>query len=410
VADAEPRPSAVADAAPDQPGVADAEPDDAEVDLAILGGGLAGGLVALALTLRRPDLRLAVVEEDTVGGNHVWSSFARDVDPAHEWLVAPLISYRWPSYDVAFPAHRRTLPTPYRSITSERFAAALAERLPATALVRGRVATARPGRVALADGREIRARAVLDARGPGDASTLDLGWQKFVGQTLHTEAPHGVLRPMVMDATVPQADGFRFGYLLPFGPHEIFVEDTYYSDSPVLDQPRLRSEIARYADRRGWRVTGESRLESGVLPVVIGGDFGAYWRSTGDDLAKAGMRAGLFHPTTGYSLPDAVRLAARIAAAPDLGHAALVDLTRRHASETWAGRGFYRALDAMLFRAAEPDRRYEVLERFYRLGPDLIARFYAAQSRWTDQLRILSGRPPVPIGRAVRSLVAAPRK
>jgi lycopene beta-cyclase len=395
----------VADAVPVQPGVA-----DAEVDLAILGGGLAGGLVALALTLRRPELRLAVVEEGTIGGNHVWSSFARDVDPADEWLVAPLISYRWPSYDVAFPAHRRTLAAPYRSITSERFAAALTERLPAEAFVRARVADAEPGRVRLADGREIRARAVLDARGPGDATTLDLGWQKFVGQTLHTEAPHGVVRPMVMDATVPQTDGFRFVYLLPFGPHEIFVEDTYYSDSPALDQPRLRREIAGYADRRGWRVTGESRLESGVLPVVIGGDFPAYWRSTGTDLAKAGMRAGLFHPTTGYSLPDAVRLASRIAAASDLSHAALVELTSRHASATWAGRGFYRALDTMLFRAAVPADRYQVLERFYRLSPDLIARFYAAESRRTDQLRILSGRPPVPIGRAVRSLVAPARR
>ena len=383
---------------------------DAEIDLAILGGGLAGGLVALALTLRRPELRLAVVEEGAVGGNHVWSSFARDVVPAHEWLVAPLISYRWQSYDVAFPTHRRTLAAPYRSITSERFAAVLAERLPAEAFVSGRVGDAQPGRVALADGREIRAIAVLDARGPGDASTLDLGWQKFVGQTLHTDAPHGVVRPMVMDATVPQTDGFRFVYLLPFGPQEIFVEDTYYSDSPALDQPRLREEIAGYAHRRGWRVTGESRLESGVLPVVIRGDFPAYWRSTGNDLAKAGMRAGLFHPTTGYSLPDAVRLAARIAAAPDLSHAALVELTRRHASETWAGRGFYRALDTMLFRAAEPDRRYQILERFYRLGPDLISRFYAAESRRTDQLRILAGRPPVPIGRAMRSLVTTPRR
>jgi lycopene beta-cyclase len=144
--------------------------------------------------------------------------------------------------------------------------------------------------------------------------------------------------------------------------------------------------------------------------VVISGDFAAYWRSTGTDLAKAGMRAGLFHPTTGYSLPDAVRLAVRIAAAPDLSHPALVELTRRHAAEAWASRGFYRALDTMLFRAADPDRRYQVLERFYRLSPDLIARFYAAESRRTDQLRILSGRPPVPIGRAVRSLVTAPRR
>lgn len=380
------------------------------VDLAILGGGLAGGLVALALSLRRPELRLAVVEEGSVGGNHVWSSFARDVDPTSEWLVAPLISYRWPSYDVAFPAHRRTLTAPYRSITSERFAAVLAERVPTSAFVRGRVVAAEPGHVGLADGREFRAAAVLDARGPGDASTLDLGWQKFVGQTLHTDAPHGVVRPMVMDATVPQDDGYRFVYLLPFSAHEIFVEDTYYSDSPALDRARLQARIAAYADQRGLQVTGESRLESGVLPVVLGGDFDAYWRSTGTGLAKAGMRAGLFHPTTGYSLPDAVRLATRIAAAPDLGHRALVELTSRHAAQAWAGRGFYRALDTMLFRAAEPDRRYQVLERFYRLGPDLIARFYAAESRRTDQLRILSGRPPVPIGRAMRLLVGAPRK
>ena len=62
-----------------------------------------------------------------------------------------------------------------------------------------------------------------------------------------------------------------------------------------------------------------------MLPVVLGGDFEAYWGSTGTALAKAGMRAGLFHPTTGYSLPDAVRLACLIAAAPD-GEACACDL------------------------------------------------------------------------------------
>ena len=113
-----------------------------------------------------------------------------------------------------------------------------------------------------------------------------------------------------MDATVAQIDGYRFVYLLPFGPHEIFVEDTYYSDTPDLDRPLLQARIAAYARPAGGRWQQESRLESGVLPVVLGGDFAAYWRSTGTDLAKAGMRAGLFHPTTGYSLPDAVRLAA----------------------------------------------------------------------------------------------------
>ena len=52
---------------------------------------------------------------------------------------------------------------------------------------------------------------------------------------------------MVMDASVEQLDGYRFVYLLPFGPRDVFVEDTYYSDSPEVDQPLLQSRIAAYA-------------------------------------------------------------------------------------------------------------------------------------------------------------------
>ena len=135
---------------------------------------------------------------------------------------------------------------------------------------------------------------------------------------------------------------------------------------------------------------------------MIGGNFDAYWRSGGAKVAKAGARAALFHPTTGYSLPDAVRLAIAIADAPDLSGAALHDLTYDHAKAAWDDRRFYRMLDAMLFRAADPDARYRVLERFYRLRPGLIGRFYAARSTLADKLRVLTGRPPVPFWRAVR--------
>nr|MBA2263030.1 lycopene beta-cyclase CrtY [Chloroflexota bacterium] len=223
---------------------------------------------------------------------------------------------------------------------------------------------------------------------------------------LHTAQPHGVRRPLVMDATVDQRDGYRFVYLLPFGPREIFVEDTYYSDFPTLDIPALTARISAYGRRRGWAVERTSRTESGVLPVVVRGDFDRYWASTGNELAKAGMRAGLFHPTTGYSLPDAIRLASLIGDATDLSHPALVRLTSEHAARTWKHRGFYRLLDTMLFRAAEPSERYRVLQRFYRLDPALVQRFYAGASTRADQLRILSGRPPVPVHRAVRAIAA----
>jgi len=116
------------------------------------------------------------------------------------------------------------------------------------------------------------------------------------------------------------------------------------------------------------------------------------------------VRAGLFHPTTGYSLPDAVRTASLIAASRDLSGSALATLTHDHAARAWKARGFYRMLDAMLFRAAEPAERYRVLERFYGLDAGLIARFYAARSTFGDKARVLMGRPPVPIGRAVKAI------
>ena len=67
-------------------------------------------------------------------------------------------------------------------------------------------------------------------------------------------------------------------------------------------------------------------------------------------------------------------------------------------------------LDRMLFRAADPPERYRILERFYRLSPSLIGRFYAGRSTLRDKVRILSGRPPVPLGRAVKALGGAHMK
>jgi len=374
-------------------------------DVAIVGAGLAGGLLALALAARHPGLDVRLIDgDDRIGGNHLWSFFGSDVSPRDRWIVAPAVSHGWRGYDVAFPAHARTLDATYYSVESSRLDRAVRERLPERALMLGRRAiAASTTAVVLADGDRVEATGVIDARGLGDVSMLDLGWQKFVGRELLLEAPHGRPRPVVMDATVPQFDGYRFVYCLPLAPERMFVEDTYYSDSPVLDRATIAARVDTYAQAQGWRAAVAEREEAGVLPVAIGGDFDAYWH-LGGKVAKAGMRAGLFHPTTGYSLPDAVRLAALIADRRDFGGTALHDATRDHARRTWRARGFYRMLDTMLFRAAEPEQRYRVLERFYRLRPGLIGRFYAGRSTLADKARVLAGKPPVPISRAIKVL------
>ena len=86
--------------------------DEINCDVAIAGGGLAGGLIALALAEKRPDLDVRLIESGPVsGGNHLWSFCDSDIDSKVRWLLDPPICHTWPDDDVYFPAHRSTLQT-----------------------------------------------------------------------------------------------------------------------------------------------------------------------------------------------------------------------------------------------------------------------------------------------------------
>lgn len=375
-------------------------------DVAIVGGGLAGGLIALAFAKLRPELHVVLIEQgQSFGGNHIWSYFASDILPEHRWLTAPLVTYGWSGYDVHFPAHSRSLDNIYYSIESENFDRVLRKELPASSLMLGREVRAVSPRLVVLDGAQrINAGGVIDARGAGDLHHLDCGWQKFTGQLMQLSEPHNLSKPIVMDATVDQHDGYRFVYVLPFGMDKLFIEDTYYSDKPHHDPRILRQRLAAYADEKGWQVETILREENGVLPVVMGGDLDSYWNSGSGRTAKAGARGAFFQPVTSYSLPDAVRNAIFIAEQPDLDGDKLNLALRQRAEKHWRKGIFFRMLNRMLFRGAGGADRYKILERFYRLQPDLIERFYAGNNTVGDMVRILSGKPPIPIGRALKAI------
>ncbi len=379
--------------------------DVTSADVILVGGGLASSLIALRLKQARPDVRIVMLErEGRIGGEHTWCHFATDVSPTISAWLGPLIVHDWPGYDVRFPQVRRSLNTHYRAVTSTRLHAVIGALLGENAWLGVDVAEVGPDAVSLADGRRLAAPMVIDARGPRRSSCLALGWQKFLGQEVRLAAPHGLERPIVMDATVAQLDGYRFLYVLPLAPDRLLIEDTRYSDGPALDHAQLALDIAAYAKTQGWTIAAVEREENGVLPIALAGDIDAYWAEAPAPVAEAGLRAALFHPTTGYSLPDAARQAETIAALPQLTTAAARAAITAQSKGAWKARGYYRLLNRMLFRAARPDQRYKVLERFYRLPQPLIERFYAGDATFADKVRILTGKPPVPIGAAMACL------
>ncbi|MBK7538313.1 MAG: lycopene beta-cyclase CrtY [Myxococcales bacterium] len=418
-----------------------------DVDYALVGGGLQNGLLALALRAHQPTARIAIVERGkTLGGNHTWCFHAGDVPAAARAFIEPLVAHRWAGYDVAFPTHRRQLDSEYACVPAARLHAVVQAALAApgchllceheavqvtsTRVVARLVgANAQP-----AEAVELVARAVIDARGP-DRGAFDgrAGYQKFVGLELRCAAPHGVARPMLMDARVAQVDGFRFFYVLPLTSDRLLIEDTYFSDSAYLDVSTLRERIASYASERGWQIAEVLREETGVLPLPWHAELtapGQVHAADHDDRADqandrddradqaadrandrdgatlvAGYQGGWFHAATGYSFPVALRLALAIAAtaAAELPGQAVRALWQAHVRQLRFG---FR-LNWMLFQWFSPEQRYHVLERFYHLPEATIRRFYACELTPFDQARIFMGRPPR--GMSWRAAMALPQ-
>lgn len=365
-----------------------------KTDLLLVGAGLANSLLAYRLREKNPGLQVTLLEAGAgPRADRTWSFHEGDVAPEVWRWLSPLADRVWEGYDVSFPGYSRAL-------TRARYAAlrgeSLLHKMNLLSHVRWNspVETVAPGAVTLRSGEKITAGAVVDGRGPTPLRPRREGYQKFLGLQLRLAEPHGLTRPVVMDATVPQAEGYRFFYLLPWDEHRLLVEDTYYSDHAGLNPAALRAGVEAYVRERGWKIAAVEGEERAALPIPI---FPAPGHPAPTEI---GVAAGLFHPVTGYSVPYAAAVAERWdPLAPDAVLQLIrlrEELSRRHS--------FYYLLNRMLFLAAAPLERRRVFEKFYRLPEGLVQRFYAGKSTFVDQALILSGRPPVAIAPALKAM------
>jgi lycopene beta-cyclase len=379
-------------------------PAEVATNHVIVGGGLAGGLIALALANAGRGEQVTLIDrEPCLGGNHTWSFHLTDLG-GDEWeLVAPLVARQWAQQEVRFPGRERILETGYATVTGERFAEVVTARLVGAGvrlLLDRRVAGVGSSLVRFEDESLVRGRVVIDARGPESTARARVGYQKFVGLELALQSDGPWTRPLIMDATVSQRDGYRFVYVLPFSARRVLIEDTMYSSRSFLDSFEIERRILAYVTAHGATVTRVLRRETGVLPLPLDGEV---------DLPRAGApiavgyRGGFFHPVTGYSLPLAARVALAVAKARTPEDT--LRAVRAVARQLEPQRRFGQRLNRLMFEAIPPALRWTALDRFYRLPEATLARFYASTSTWGDRARILIGRPPA--GLSWRHLLGA---
>ena len=356
---------------------------------------------------------MVIETSDKIAGDHTWSFNLTDVDESLRDWIKPFIAYQWDSYDVKFPKRERTLDITYCTGNSDTLRACVQPHIESGRFkvkLNRRVKDLTSNHVILDGGEKLSAECVLDARGFEPNDNVFLGYQKFVGRTIRTKEPHGLKRPIIMDATVEQLGGYRFVYCLPFTEHEVLVEDTYYTDGAGLSENEVAARVDDYINAKGWSDHELVRQEKGVLPITLAVDdtYGTDVTEGEDKPVQLGMTGGYYHAVTGYSLPEAVKSAEVVSDMisknkPDFGNAVLHEMIY-HKADHYYEENFMRLLNRMLFRAAEPEKRYKVLERFYGLNEGLVERFYRNRLTKKDKLRILAGKPPVPVTKALYNL------
>jgi lycopene beta-cyclase len=378
----------------------------------IVGGGLAGGLAALALADQGRGPGTTLIESGgALGGDagHTWSCHESDLDDDVCGLVMPLVAHRWPKQIVRFPGRERRLDTGYLTVTGERFARLARERLEsagARVMLDAHAIDIGERHVRLANGHVIEGDIVLDARGPEPHAVPGSrgGFQKFVGLEVALKEDGPWQLPVVMDASVEQNEGFRFVYVLPFSRRHVLVEDTVYAEDGRVDVDAYARRVVVYVEAHGAHIDRVLRREVGVLPLPLDDERRPEEGRAGP--LPIGYRGGFFHGVTGYSLPEAARVARAVARTRTREEAsrALAALARARAGQ----RRFQRLLARLLFRALPAPQRWTALERFYRLPDETIARFYASRSTAFDRARVLVGRPPA--GLSWRGLLSAVRE
>lgn len=358
-----------------------------KAQLVVLGGGLWGGLLAYRLKQLKPHLNLLLLEKsDRLGGNHTWSFHQSDLQASQlDWL-RPLISRSWEGYEVRFPDYQRVLSGHYHSIFSEDFHQKLMSFFSEGVVRLGQEVTWEEAHK-LGD-------IVIDARGTDSRIMNKVGYQKFVGLEVELEESHSLERPCLMDATVEQIDGYRFLYLLPITEHSLLIEDTLYSNESQLNVEVFEKRIYTEIQSRGWRVKNIVRREKGVLPIP----YESFPRVQGLSLQ------GIFHWVTGYSLPQAIRMVDAISSLPDLTQERIGKTISRIRQREEHSLKYFQLLNRMMFEAATPEKRFIIFQHFYRMPEALIQRFYRGELLTEDKIKILSGKPPVPLTKAMKIL------
>ncbi|MEX5719459.1 lycopene cyclase family protein [Geodermatophilus maliterrae] len=282
-------------------------------DVVVAGAGPAG--LSAAAACAAAGLRTAVVAGSLSPWPATYCLWADELESAAPGLgldPAAVAAAYSPTVVRTAAGGERRLTRRYARLRNDVVHAALLDRLQGSGgeLVPGRVTGLRAegGRevAVLADGRELAAGLVLDARGGGPGTAQQRAWGEVVAGPVEDLVPPGGALLMDWAALADPAAPPAFLYGLPLDDGTVLLEATSLAARPPVPLADLRARLTALLGAHGLRPAG------GPERVAIPLDAPPRAGGAG---TPVGAAAGLVHPATGYSVASSLRLGPRVAAA-----------------------------------------------------------------------------------------------
>jgi len=384
-----------------------------DADVAIIGAGLSGLLLARALLTSpptgpgtaRPRVLLADPRPAPAGQSVTYSSWADRPTPLDPWRIGSWRSLRTVAHDgtvraVALQRWRYDA-TDWGRARADLLAEVGAD--PRVTLLLEPVQTVRDsadGTRATVQGAttQLTARWAFDSR-PPSVEDLRTGFgtrpvcrppallQTFCGVWVHADAD--VADPAtatLLDFSADDGPELGFAYVLPVSARTLMVMAVRMGTCPDLPDPM--PAIARAVGATPWR---PGARESGITPLVAA----PAPRRLGRRVLAIGRRGGRVRPSTGYALQRIAADAAAVSRSLDEhGHPFAVP-----PDPPWQ-----RALDRVWLRALARERAgFEpaLLSLFTGAPVDSVLRFLDGDARPRDVAAVVRALPPAPFLRAL---------
>ncbi len=340
-----------------------------EKPVIILGDGLLGSLLAYRLRQVLPEIEFKLYEQSSVLGGFEPCSFrSSDCESSLPWL-SPLISQSWESHHIKFNKFEKWITDPYHLIDSRRLNEVLKTSIG-------------PDIVKLNNEKSLElalqeSSFVIDTR--NICHYKKKGFRKHLILEMELVEDHHLIAPVLFNAGVDRKDTFRTIRYFPLSSKKLILKDFWFSENNHINTNEMRNAAIATIGLMGWKIKKVIREDFGISDFPLSSPI----------IPQEGRvvsLAGIFHDTTGSSMPLITKLVDRMVKTSfRFGELREVVLTFKN--ENAIDKKFFQFLNKLMI-----EDRQEIFEAVYQQPYPVLERFSRGELTMFDRSRILFGK------------------